>query len=172
MPLLTYSQQQTIKKISANNQQKYDPLATDVEEKDLKKLLGVALLQDLQKSPNAANNVLLLDGDSFVDCNGNTVDQKGVRWMTAYLNFSAYLGNSFVNDTFTGFVQKTRQDAEILSEGAIKRLQLENRQIALTEWELIEAYLNENKDNFPLWVCTDSKKPFTPKFIGIRKTIK
>ena len=62
MTLLTYSQQQAFKKISANNAQKYSQLAFEVENKELVDLLGVALLQDLQDNPTTEDNIKLLDG--------------------------------------------------------------------------------------------------------------
>jgi len=170
MPLLTFSQQQAIKKISANNESSYDQLATEVEEKELQDLLGAALLQDLQDNPTSTANVKLLDGSTFTDCNDNTIKQKGIRWMLAYMNYSEYLGTSFANDTFSGFTQKIRSDSEQLSEGSIKRLQLSNRELALTQWLLIKSFLNENSDDYPLWIIADSRKPYTPKITGVRKT--
>jgi len=171
MPLLTYEQQIAIKKISANNQTIYDQLATEVEEKELQDLLGAALLQDLQTNPTTVPNVKLLDGSTFTDCNGNTIKQKGIRWMLAYMNYSEYLGTSFAADTFSGFTQKVRQDSTQISEGSIKRLQLSNRELALTQWYLIRDFLNENSSDYPLWIISESKKPYTPKITGIRKTL-
>jgi hypothetical protein len=170
--LLTFAQQQTYKKISANNGGKYDQLAFEVENKELSDLLGVALLQDLQTNPATASNLLLLNGDTFTDCNGNTIKHRGVRFVLAYLNFSRYIGESMINDTFTGFVVKTRPDSEQISEGYIKRLQLENRSIALKEFEIIKEYLDSKTDIFTLWSCTSKRKPFTPRLTGVRKTIK
>ena len=167
--LLSYSQQQAIKKISANNQSKYDQMAAEVEENELRKLLGVLLLQDLQENPTATANAELLDGGTFTYCDDD-YDFKGLRYVLAYLNYSRYIGESFVNDTFTGFVQKTRPDSELLSEGAIKRLQNENREIAMAEWELCKMYLNVNYEDFPLWNSSKTKKPFTPRLFGVRKT--
>lgn len=171
MPLLTFDQQQDIKKISKNNESKYDQLAEEVEERELQDLLGVALLQDVQENPTTAANVKLLDGATFKDCNDNTIKQKGLRWILAYMNYSEYLGTSFVADTFSGFAQKTRNDSETISEGAIKRLQLSNRELAMTQWSLVKSFLNENSADYPLWIKAQSKEPYTPKFRGIRKTL-
>lgn len=169
-PLLSYAQQQAIKAISPNNQAKYNQLATEVEENELRSLLGVALLQDIQDAPTSADNATLLDGGTFTDYNGNTLRFRGLRQVLAYLNYSRYIGESFVNDTFTGMVQKTRPDSELLSEGTMKRLQNENRAIAMTEWELIKRYLDDNTDLYPKWGDSATKKPFTPRIIGVRKT--
>lgn len=171
MSLLTYIQQQAIKPISANNESKYAQIASEVEEVELRDLLGVALLQDVQDNPTSTYNLLLLDGSTFKDCNGNTVKQKGLRYVLAYFNYARYVGNSVINDTFTGIVQKSREESETVSEGTTKRLMLENRKIAMREWELIKDYLDENSDNFPLWNCSGDKQPFNPKFTFLRKTV-
>lgn len=168
--LLTYSSQVAIKKISANNQTKYTPLELEVENYELRDLLGTPLLQDLQQNASTAINVKLLDGTSFVNCDGNTIYHKGIRYVLAYLVYSRYISESFISDTFTGFVQKTREDAELLSDGRLKQLQEQARKIAMGEWQIIKEYLNLNSTDYPLWISTGSKKPFTPRFTGIRKT--
>jgi hypothetical protein len=169
--LLTYSQQQAIKKISENNEAKYNQLASEVEETELRSLLGVALLQNLQTNPTESANVILLDGGSYENYLGQTITFKGLRYVLAYLNYSKYIGQSFVNDTYTGFTRKNHPDADAISEGTIKRLQGENRAIAMSEWELIHEFLRLNSDDYSLWIYFKSKKPFTPRISGVRKTI-
>jgi hypothetical protein len=170
--LLTYSQQQAIKKISENNQGIYDQLASEVEENELRSILGIAMLQDLQTNPESTENEILLDGGFYENRLGQTITFKGLRYVIAYLNFSKYIGQSFVKDTFSGFTRKTNQYSEPISEGTIKRLQGENRQIAMSEWELIKEFLDLNYNDYPLWPYAKTKKPFTPRIYGIRKTIK
>lgn len=168
--LLTFNQQIAIKKLSSNNSGRFDELCKEVEATDLKDLLGVALLQDLQTNPNTTNNALLLNGDTFKSYLGQTVRHQGVRYVLAYLNHSRYVGESFVQDTFSGMVRQNQNLSEPISEGTIKRLQATSKEIALSEFELIKQYLNEKYTNFPLWLQAISTKPFTPKFGSIKKT--
>jgi hypothetical protein len=170
-PLINWSQQTAIKKISANNQSKFAQIESETENTELRDLLGVALLQDLQENGATAANIDLIEGTDFVNCEGQTIKHKGVRFVLAYMIYSRYLGESFVNDTFSGFVQKNRTDSEQLSEGSIRRLQENNRVIAMSEWQLIKEFLDLNNTTYPLWNCTTSKKPYTPRFIGVRKTL-
>jgi len=170
MTLLTYSQQQAIKKISVNNEIKYNQIATEVEETELRDLCGIALLQDLQTNPSSTNNTKLLNGSEFEDCDGNTIKFKGIRFVLAYMNYSRYITTSYINDTFTGLVQKNRDEASRIDEGTVRRIQTENRKLALAEWSLVERYLNENCDIYTLWKSTESKKPYAPKFTFLRKT--
>lgn len=165
--ILSWSNQQIIKAWSSNNSDKYTQIATEVENHELVKLLGRAFVYDIQENPGNYND--LLTGVEFEDCYGNTVKHQGINFVLAYLNYSKYLGESFVADTYSGFVAKNRPDSTPLSEGAIKRLQSDTRERALTEWELIRDYLNENCDTYTLW-NNDSKKVFLPKFKGLKKT--
>lgn len=168
--LLLYNQQQAIKPISANNESKYNQIASEVENLELGKLLGTAFLQDVQTNPLTAENISLLDGATFTDCYGNSITHKGLRFVLAYMNYSEYLGSSFAVDTFTGFVKKTHENAEPLAEGERKRIMARVREIALQEWELIKTYLNENSNDYPLWDFIKEKKPYSPKITSLRKT--
>lgn len=165
--LLKFYQQQDIKPISNNNEHKYEQIAFEVENNELRKLLGAAFLLDIQKTP--ANYVDLLNGIEF-DCNGSRMVHRGLNFVLAYLNYAKYIGESFVNDTFTGFVQKNRTESENVSEGTIKRLINENRTIALDEFSIIKEYLSENSDRYALWNCAGQKKLFAPKITTLRKT--
>ena len=169
--LLSLVQQQTIKKISANNEAKYTQLATEVEDVELRDLLGTALLQDLQANPTSEANVKLLDEYEFEDCNGNTVKHKGLRYVLAYFNYAKYVGSSFIVDTFSGFKQQNTPNSDPVSEGTMKRLQTENNKIAMRSWELIKEYLDLNYTDYPLWNYTKSKNPTMPKFTFLRKTM-
>ena len=168
--LLTFNQQIAIKPISSNNQSKFDQLCKEVERTDLKDLIGLALLQDLETNPTSANNLLLLNGTSFVNQHNQTVSHQGLRYVLAYLIHVRYIGESFVKDTFTGMVRGTQENSEPISEGSIKRLQNVSKEIALSEFQLIKEYLNLKYDLFPLWLYILSTKTYTPKFIGISKT--
>lgn len=166
--LLTYSQQQQIKPISKNNVDKYNKIAEEIESFELKKLLGIKFLQAIQENPTNYTN--LLDEYTFEDADGNNIIHKGLKYVIAYLNFAKYVGESDIEDTFSGFVTKNRNESESLSEGRIKRLQEQNRQIALTEWDTIKYYLDLNYENYPLWNSSYTKKVFRPKIYGLKKT--
>lgn len=172
MTLLTYSQQQLIKPISDNNESKYSQIEKEVEEVELRDLLGVELLQDIQANPTNASNIKLLDPHTFVNCRGNSVQHKGLRYVIAYFNYARYVGSSHINDTFTGFVTKNREEATSITSGDINRLQIENRKSSLREWELIKEYLDLNAEDYPLWDCVQRKHTFKPKFTFLRNTVK
>lgn len=170
--LLSWAEQQAIKPMSANNSAKYAQLTTEIENNELLKMLGVAMVQDLIANPTTTANAALLAGSSFTNYRGETISHKGLKFVIAYLNFSKYLGESYVADTYTGFVSKNRPDSTILSEGAIRRMQETERAIALTAWDTVKEFLNTNSTDYPYWHAYDEKKVYRPKLVGLRKTVK
>jgi hypothetical protein len=179
MALLTITQQNSIKPISPNwadfvkvgsGKKNFEQLQEEVENKEMRKLLGPAFLYDIQQNPTDAKYVNLLDGDTYTDCNGNTVEFQGIRFQLGFMNYSKYVGISNLADTFTGMVTQNRTETTPASEGAVKREQLDAREIALQDFELMEGYLNENDDIYTLWKCTNKKRIYTPKLTTFRKT--
>jgi hypothetical protein len=168
--LVSFEEQNDIKPMSINNKAKYEQIASEVESLELDKLLGYAFYQAVSATPTNYTN--LLDGCSFEDYHGNTVTHKGLRYVLKYLNYAKYIGEANVFDTYTGMVQKTRQDSESLSVGQIKNLQQESREIAFNAFALIRIYLNKNSTTYPLWNCQSDKKISKPVFYGVKNTLR
>jgi hypothetical protein len=179
MALLTLSQQNNDKPISPNwaNQIKviggktnFAQLQEEVENKELRKLLGPALLLDIQTNPGTAANTILLDGTTFQDCDGNNVKFEGIRFQLSFMNYSKYVGISDIADTFTGMQIQNRAETTPISDGAKLREKLDAREIALQDFEIMKLYLNDNTSTYPLWNCTNTKRIYNPKLTTIRKT--
>ena len=166
MSLITYQKQQAIKPISGNNEDKYDILATEVENIELGEVLGIDFLQDIQTNPTSYTD--LINGSTFENCRGNNITHKGLVYVLAYLIYSKYASTSKISDTFSGFVQKNRPDSTQLPEGEIRRIQEDNRKVAFHELEIIKSYLNANKEIYPLW-SDRFVKVYTPKIKGIKR---
>ena len=181
--LLTLAQQQAIKPISPNwaaitkfqgGATTFEQLQGEVEELELKKLLGAAFLQAVQAAPTQTapiNYSILVSGGSYVNSYDETIIFKGLRYILAYMNFSKYIGESYIADTFSGMVRKRREETEGLSIGEIKMLQTDAREIAMQEWELIKDYLTLSSSAYPLWKCARTSKVYRPKFTGVKKTL-
>ncbi|MGL6120215.1 MAG: hypothetical protein ACRC0V_06865 [Fusobacteriaceae bacterium] len=173
--LLSFDNQILIKPISLNNQQRYASIANEVENFQLRDLLGAAFLYDIQKKaveiPVPIEIKTLLEGGEFTDCTNNLVKFRGLYFVLAYLNYEKYIGSSSYFDTFSGMVTKTRPEGENMTEGAINRLQSEAHTIAISEFELCKQFLNENYLSYPLWNCVKSKRIGVPKFTTLKKTI-
>ena len=167
--LLTYIQQKEIKPIGGLNNAnqvaigKYDLLAEEVESLELDKLLNSPLYQDVSANPLSYED--LLDGSEFKSCNDTTINHRGLRYVLAYLNYAQWSKESHVNDTSTGFTQKTRPDSELMSKGDRDNLYNHNREIAFNAWKLTEAYLNQA--DIDLWNPKQSKRIKKPTFRGL-----
>lgn len=154
--------------MTANNESKYAQLAAEVESLEVDKLLGPAFYQAVVAAP--ADYVEMLDAFEFSRANESLITHKGLRYVIAYLNYAKYIGESYVIDTFTGFVQKNRPDSERISSGDIKRLQQENREIAFNAFVLIKEYLDLNTETYTLWTSDSNKRVQRPKFYALKNT--
>lgn len=157
--MTTWSQQQAIKPVSANNQARFTQVNKEVWDYDIKELLGLELWIKVTATPE--DYTALLEGSSFEYC-GETISHKGLNHVQAYLNFAAYIGESHLQDTFTGIVQKSRSDADFASAGALKNLQLRNKEIAYGYFEDVKKYIST------LVICIKDKKISTSQLTGIR----
>jgi hypothetical protein len=180
MSIITLSQQQAIKQISPNwaNTAKltggvtnFDQLSNEVENKELNTLLGLEFYQWILANFTDANVLLLLNGTTYTNNAGNSITFKGLLYVLAYLNFSEYVVESHISDTFTGMKKKNTAESEHLSLGEIKNIQNRNRGIALQEFEVIKDYLDVNYLTYTLWKPCKSNKISKPYIYGIKKTI-
>ena len=172
--LLSFAEQQIIKKISANKADVFDQINNEIENTEIRDLIGKDLLYALQVDNELYSpsewTTNLLDGCVFLGIMNNNVKHRGLKFVIAYFNYSKYIGQSFATDTFSGFVQKTRTDAQNLSEGQMKRLVEDNRKIALSEWDVTREFLIQNSNHYPTWYYGLEKQPFVPKIDSIKKT--
>lgn len=181
MALLTLAQQQAIKEIRTNwadskkvssSRTNFEVLQEEVENNEMSKLLGSAFLYDIQQNPTESKYIELLDGKEFTDCDGNTNRFKGIRYQLGYFNYAEYLPESTYSDTYTGLVEKRRNETQTVSPGVMKNQQQRWRELSLNDFALMKQFLDENYETYPLWNCTKKRKPFQPKIQTLRKTYK
>jgi len=175
MSLVTFTEARAIiPKIAANNQLKWDPIYQEVETYYLPKLLGRGFAYAVQKTP--ASYTELLDGDEFQDCEEEEVAFLGLKYILTYFAFAQYIGETTV-DTFTGFVEKNRNDATGATQGQDSTMKQTNRKYAESERTVMVEYLNQanadDPDTYPLWKCTTKKTRsiYVPKFTPIKRTL-
>jgi len=158
-PLLTISEQQAIKAISANNTGKFDDLLAETVIKDIKPLLGFDFYQDLIQNPTSTENALLLSGGTYM-YNGVTYSFEGLKTVIAYFLFANYVMSNLV-DTFTGFVTKNNEDSQAASSGDKKNLRDMNREIAMQHWDDCKAFIASSTVSFPYYLTTRSNRIIT-----------
>jgi hypothetical protein len=178
MSLITYQKLNEIKPVSVNNRTKIEQIIKETEELELDKLLGPLFYQEVVDNYTPTTTATtettiyqdLVEGSTFVDSCNNTVTQKGLWYVLSYLVYGNYIEVSYINDTLTGFVQKTRPDAQPISQGAIKNLVNKNREIAFNYFNKVREFLCENYNEFDNWSANKEKKDNDFKFFGINKT--
>jgi hypothetical protein len=177
MALLTLAQQNQIKEIRTNwaNTAKvmggatnFERLQDEIENLEMRKLLGAAFLLDIQKNPGNYTN--LLDGLEFKDCNDDTIEFKGIRFQLAYMNHAQYLTDSGNEETYTGLIEKARNESTKAPTGTLKNTAQRSKEIALEDFNLMKIYLDDNAENFPLWHCNTSTNLYKPKISFLKKT--
>lgn len=166
--LFTYDIQQGIKPVSANTQTKFEQISKEIEELYLPKYLGRSFAYAVQKTPD--NFTSLLEGIEFKDCDGDDIKFLGLNYVFAYLIYAEYAWLIKFADTYTGQVIKTRNEAETITQGQESQLKNKYRKIAEDQVEVMKLYLNENTDTYKLWNCAKTKKAFTPKLTGLKRT--
>ena len=170
--ILTFNQQKAIKAISDKNQSKFNQLLTETLNSDMVDLLGASFVTAMKNDPTAQRFVDILEPKTFENCYNNLISHEGLRYVIAYLIYGRYIKSSHIFDTFTGMVQKNRSESQTVSDGTLRGLQQEAKDIAVSQFKLIEQYLQENSDTYPEWEKGSNRKHFKPRMINVRKTFK
>jgi hypothetical protein len=161
MALLTFSELQAIKPISANNAGKFDNLLKETLIKDIKPLLGYEFYQDLTQNESTTPNAKLLSGDTYT-YSGIDYTFEGLKTVIAYFLYANYVMTSWYSDTFTGFVGKNHDDAQPASSGDKKNLRDMNIEIARQHWEDCKYFITANSPDYPYFLCkTINRKMIT-----------
>lgn len=164
--LITYSEQQSIRAISGNRENDYDQWAIDVQTRDLRKLLGVKLYQDLIQNPTDNKYITLLDGGTYT-VDDFEYEQKGLKYVLAYFIFAEVVIDGKLHNTYSGQVYKNIPESQQPQYGALKAKRDSNRDIAFTYWEDIKRFLDDNTDTYEYWECSNRKKVFNPRITKI-----
>lgn len=137
---------------NVNDVKRLDPYIAEAQEFDLKALLGQYLYDDFVK--NITNTIYqsLLNGKEYTDTSGYNVIYKGIKPVLVYYAYSRFLANDNIKSTASGFVIK-RQDeySEPISEKTMSRLIQQAESSALSYFEGVKKFLNDNYSIYPLW---------------------
>ena len=140
--LWTWSEQQEIRPIDENNAHLFEQIQIEVQNHDLKKLIGFEFFNELFQ--NIDDYTLLLAGGEYT-YNDSTYNFNGLKYVCAYLFYARYIRESRVNDTFTGFVTHTADGMQPLSSNEIMNLENRYKEIAATEWDACLHYLKSTE---------------------------
>lgn len=147
MALWNFDEQQMIRAIDSNNFQKFEQLQNEVEANDLQLYLGFEFYQELQR--NTANYSTLLNG-GYYTVSGVQYRFAGLKTVCAYLLYARYVRQSYLQDTFSGFVAHTGNDFQRVSSAELANQEARYKEIAGTYWDECLRYLQTlNLDYFP-----------------------
>lgn len=170
--ILTLAQQQANKKISEKNSDRFNQLREECIYKELTEMLGASLVNAIIATPTAERFESILNPKEFEGQDGYNRTHAGLRNILSYLIYARYIGESDINDTFTGLVRKNRTESESISDGRIRLLQNDVRDIAVSKFALVKEYLTINSTTYPEWKCGVDRKQFKPNFTTLRKTLR
>ena len=132
--ILTVQKMQQIKPCSKNNTTRLEQIIRETEFSDFQRLVGtdvynrlVADTADPQNIPTELQSIL----------------DDGLYAVIAYLSYAQYIQEISVVDTFSGMVQKHREDSTTVPQGMIKNLAIKNRQIAEQHYDKVRSRLQE-----------------------------
>jgi hypothetical protein len=152
--LWTLSEQQAIKPIEQNSTHKFEQLQREVEINDLQKYLGTEFFQELKR--NTAAYTTLLNGGSY-QISGVNYTFSGLKYVCAYLLYAKYVRQSYISDTFSGFVAHNGDGFQRLSAAELANQENMYKEVAGTYWDECLMYLRTlNLSYFP----TSERKKF------------
>ena len=155
--LWTYDEQQLIRKISENNEQKWEPIATEVQFIKLKELMGADFYQDVIQNPSTTENAKLLDGGTYT--NGTmTYAFSGLKYVLAYLFYERYIMEIDAQDTFVGLMRNENVNAQHTSYAQKKNMAQEYRKVAEGHWQDCQDFICANSSDYPKSSFTTSGK--------------
>jgi len=146
--IITLAEQLAIKPIAVDDEAKYYQLADEVQEYELRKLIGEPLYNDMLDNLALPKYEKLIEGDTWT-YGGYRYTHKGLKFVLAYLIYSKWVYRSMLIETNTGVVLQTSEYNEKASEGYIKRLSDEATQIAMDEMSKIKRYIEANIGDYP-----------------------
>lgn len=137
---------------NVNDVKRLDPYIAEAQEFDLKELMGQYLYDDFIKNILTTKYQELLNGKEYTDTSGYTVNYKGIKPVLVYYAYSRFLANDNIKSTASGFVIK-RQDeySEPISEKTMARLIQQAESSALSYFEGVRKFLNDNYTTYTLW---------------------
>lgn len=118
--ILSYAKMQEIKPCSKNNKARLEQIIAETEFSDFQKLVGKDIYNKLVEDTSVTPIDPTLQG----------ILNDGLYATIAYLVYSRYVQEISIVDTFSGMVQKQRDEAAPIPQGTIKNLAIHNREIA------------------------------------------
>lgn len=174
--LISYKDFPQFKNISPNTSTAKDlePYILEAQRVDIEPFLGSALYHDIittypyanvtEAEAIAARDTAILageeppvnyspliQGETYLDCNGESVFFYGLKMMIVYYAYARFIHNLANRVTRHGVVKQNSSYSDRLSNAEVKELMNEARSIALKYRDDTHKYLCEKKEDYPLY---------------------
>ena len=134
---------------------------------DVQKLLGADFYNDLIRNYTDSKYTTLLDGEDYT-YQSVTYTLIGLKAVIIHYAYSRYILAGSQTDTPFGYVEKTNDNSQSVSDNSKKNMWKSNQQAAFNYWENVMDYLDRNASTFPLWEtsCASTNQTFKISKIG------
>jgi hypothetical protein len=144
---------------NVNSFKDLQPSILEAQEFDLKKIMGESfyldLMDDFEAVPSLTKYGDLFNGVQYT-YNGNKYEHAGIRAVLAYHSYARYVPDAQTQSTASGFVKKTNQYSEHVSDKSITRKAQQARSGAQAHWDDVRRYLERKSTDYPLFKCGKS----------------
>lgn len=163
--LISLSDIQEFKGLSSNikTAKELTPHVLEAQEFDLRPFMGesfyLAFMDDFEASPSLGTPAFeeLFNGKRYT-YNGEQFEFQGLKAVLAYHSNARYLTTAGMTSTPTGFVNKTNQYSERISDKATLRLIEQSRAGAMVHQNRVKEFLNRFSSLYPLYKCGGGSK--------------
>ena len=117
---------------------------------DLREALGSAFFFDVMKNQDNADYADLLEGSEFIK-DEMVYYHEGLKALVSDYTYGRYLYEINANPSPFGMVTKNSNDSQPVDRNMIKDLVGQANKDAVRKLQLIEDYLDVNKETFSIW---------------------
>lgn len=145
------------------------PHIIDAQFVDIQNLMGIDFYNDMIRNFETAPYPNLLTGGTYT-YQSVTYTHVGLKVVLVHYAFARYVLNGSAIDTPFSFVEKMNsENSKPVSYEAKRSISKMNQQVAFNYWQNVQAFLNRNRTDYPLWkkeLCTHSGGNFRISKIG------
>lgn len=94
-----------------------DPVITEAQEFDIEPVIGSAMYLDLMNNLTASKYIELLEGKTYIPTgSSDPIHFNGLKMVLKYYTYARLLVDDGIKSTNSGFVQKTLENSERISD--------------------------------------------------------
>lgn len=151
----------------ANVQAQFIAIGRQIEDDYLRDLLNDKLYNDLIADLDGSGNpqtqpfIDLVDGKTYLNDGGATINYDGLKRMLKYFVWSETLDFTWSKNVSTGQITNTNENSQVISRADLRKVRSKNHNKAVNLYNKAAIFINDNhEDYFP---NTDDYSYWLPK---------